>query len=227
MINSASSLKYCKATLTKTGKLQSDLLCQIVRLKKDMSYWTFFCFSAAFIRNVLKECKLVEYNFFKKTGTCNLHCCRWYKFTVKALLYNTLLLYIWQRQQHRMQCCVPLQNDYACSNVSFSFLYSASVRITLSTTRAQRPPSKQQAYRHYPGTKLLPTPVLRNTKKSRLQRLCNFSTPCVRSIYMMIRSRPSTCFITYERPSIKCGSRSALQHRTWLVDQLLVRIGSM
>ena len=53
----------------------------------------FFYFNAAFVRPV-SECWLVDKKFVLKTSTFNLQCCRWHKFTMKALLCNIEYFYM-------------------------------------------------------------------------------------------------------------------------------------
>ena len=68
-------------------------LTTICVLKTAMSKRTFFCFSAAFICNVWRACKLYRMEFPSKTVTHNFHCCWRRKFTIKSLLCVTPYLY--------------------------------------------------------------------------------------------------------------------------------------
>jgi hypothetical protein len=74
-------------------KYHYSMFSQTVHLKKVMTKWTFFYFSAVFICNMRKECELLGM-YFLKTVMYNLHyywCC---KFTIKVLLCNAQYFYI-------------------------------------------------------------------------------------------------------------------------------------
>lgn len=137
------------------------MLSQTVRLKNTATKRT-LPFQRSIYMQRVKHCNLLTISFLLQTGTCNLHCCRWYKFTIKALLCSTADSIRWLFNTHRMYCCVHCKTIMrTCHNVtSHDIAYlvphkksrhrTCSVRHTAPT--AQNPGrSSRQPKSHLPS----------------------------------------------------------------------------
>ena len=76
---------------------------------KTMSKQRLFCFNTAFVSNAWQDRILFGIQFVTKTCTCNLHCCRWHKFS--NLVQHSIFLYSWQLHVTQQQYA---QNGLLC-----------------------------------------------------------------------------------------------------------------
>ena len=100
----AMCLRICTTTYLLLRSVQPNC-----SLKEAVSKLTLFFFSALFIYNLWKQCKLIGIQFTSKSSTYNLHCCRWHKFNIKALRRKTQYFYtvdsdMWLSSTDRMYC---------------------------------------------------------------------------------------------------------------------------
>jgi hypothetical protein len=69
-------------------------LASVACVTETMSKERLFCFNTAFISNVWQDGVLFGIYFFTQSCTCNLYCCRWYKFSI--VVQHPIFLYSWQ-----------------------------------------------------------------------------------------------------------------------------------
>jgi len=91
------------------------------------------CFSKQRLYVTCREVQTSMNTFFSKTSTCNLQCCRWHKFTIKALLCDAQYFYTITQQQHTQNALLFPRNGSA--NAPQYYIVRTLPSLLISTLR--------------------------------------------------------------------------------------------